>query len=353
MSVIVPFWLVRAMVPWKETFQVLPAILVSGLSFAVTQFVWSNLHRVRASSTSSCGRRLPDVDGRLPETLEAKSLWRYPEETEAAASAAVSRRETSWPGCLPRALCLRRRLGVMRTQEKLAIDKRPWGEHQDPVRGLDKKVVRVPPSNPSRAGSRRLRAQVVLRDGHGVLFACGRHVAPAGAQRPCVRAKLRVDVPAHGHPLLAIIPTHSPTSRATAATDCDPRPCLHPHRRPLSFLRDLPRLAWAWRSPAATRPRTPCSESLQRITSNQLKIDPVLMCAANSAGGRDGQDGGRPVDRFVAATAGEFERPGRAILLVRCSGTRSRSPRSSASSSWPTPTSSLTWSAHGIKLLVE
>src|SRR5436189_33267 len=42
MSVIVPLWLVRAMVPWKETFQVLPAILVSGLSFAVTQFVWSN-----------------------------------------------------------------------------------------------------------------------------------------------------------------------------------------------------------------------------------------------------------------------------------------------------------------------
>lgn len=41
-AVIVPFWLVRAMVGWKETFEVLPAILVVGISFAITQFIWSN-----------------------------------------------------------------------------------------------------------------------------------------------------------------------------------------------------------------------------------------------------------------------------------------------------------------------
>jgi lactate permease len=41
-AVIVPFWLVRSMVSWKETFEVLPAILVVGVSFALTQFFWSN-----------------------------------------------------------------------------------------------------------------------------------------------------------------------------------------------------------------------------------------------------------------------------------------------------------------------
>src|SRR5579872_5097455 len=41
-AIIVPFWLVRTMVGWKETFEVLPAILVVGGSFALTQFVWSN-----------------------------------------------------------------------------------------------------------------------------------------------------------------------------------------------------------------------------------------------------------------------------------------------------------------------
>ncbi len=41
-AVIVPFWLVRTMVGWSETFEVLPAIVVVGLSFGLTQFFWSN-----------------------------------------------------------------------------------------------------------------------------------------------------------------------------------------------------------------------------------------------------------------------------------------------------------------------
>jgi len=41
-AIIVPFWLVRTMVSWRETFEVLPAILVVGVSFALTQFFWSN-----------------------------------------------------------------------------------------------------------------------------------------------------------------------------------------------------------------------------------------------------------------------------------------------------------------------
>ena len=41
-AIIVPFWLVRTMVSWRETFEVFPAILVVGISFALTQFFWSN-----------------------------------------------------------------------------------------------------------------------------------------------------------------------------------------------------------------------------------------------------------------------------------------------------------------------
>jgi lactate permease len=41
-AIIVPFWLVRAMVNWRETFEVAPAILVVGFSFGLTQFFWSN-----------------------------------------------------------------------------------------------------------------------------------------------------------------------------------------------------------------------------------------------------------------------------------------------------------------------
>ena len=41
-AVIVPFWLVRTMVGWRETFEVFPAILVVGFSFGLTQFFWAN-----------------------------------------------------------------------------------------------------------------------------------------------------------------------------------------------------------------------------------------------------------------------------------------------------------------------
>jgi lactate permease len=42
LSLILPFWLVRSMVGWRETLQVWPALLISGLSFAGMQFYWSN-----------------------------------------------------------------------------------------------------------------------------------------------------------------------------------------------------------------------------------------------------------------------------------------------------------------------
>src|SRR6058998_3668813 len=41
-AIIVPFWLVRAMVSWSETVEVLPAILVVGASFSLMQYFWSN-----------------------------------------------------------------------------------------------------------------------------------------------------------------------------------------------------------------------------------------------------------------------------------------------------------------------
>jgi lactate permease len=41
-AIIVPFWLVRAMVSWRETFEVFPAILVVGVSFASMQWFWAN-----------------------------------------------------------------------------------------------------------------------------------------------------------------------------------------------------------------------------------------------------------------------------------------------------------------------
>src|SRR4051812_8033895 len=41
-SAVLPLWLVRSMVGWRQTREVWPALAVSGLSFALMQFYWSN-----------------------------------------------------------------------------------------------------------------------------------------------------------------------------------------------------------------------------------------------------------------------------------------------------------------------
>ena len=45
-SLVLPLWLVRSMVGWRETWQIWPALLVSGASFAGMQFYWSNFQDV-------------------------------------------------------------------------------------------------------------------------------------------------------------------------------------------------------------------------------------------------------------------------------------------------------------------
>jgi lactate permease len=84
-AIIVPFWLVRAMVPWKETFEVLPAILVVGISFASMQFFWSN----------HMDSNLVDITAGLFSLLctvvfllfwKPKRIWRFAEDTEVPAA---------------------------------------------------------------------------------------------------------------------------------------------------------------------------------------------------------------------------------------------------------------------------
>ena len=80
-AIIVPFWLVRAMVSWKETFEVLPAILVVGISFASMQFFWSN----------HMDSNLVDITSGLFSLLctvlfllfwKPKRIWRFAEDPE-------------------------------------------------------------------------------------------------------------------------------------------------------------------------------------------------------------------------------------------------------------------------------
>src|SRR5215467_4602179 len=87
-AVLVPFWLVRAMVSWKETFEVFPAILVVGGSFAATQFLWSNyvdsnLVDIAAGVVSMIATLL------FLRVWKPKRTWRFEDEREPVPSGAM------------------------------------------------------------------------------------------------------------------------------------------------------------------------------------------------------------------------------------------------------------------------
>ena len=87
-AVIVPFWLVRAMVSWSETFEVLPAILMVGCSFAVTQWFWanrmdSNLVDIAAGVASLIATML------FLRVWQPKRIWRFEDERQEDAAKAA------------------------------------------------------------------------------------------------------------------------------------------------------------------------------------------------------------------------------------------------------------------------
>jgi lactate permease len=80
-AVIVPFWLVKAMVSWEETMEVFPAILVIGLSFAGTQYYWSN-HRDSNLVDITSGAVSLIVAVIFLKFWKPKRIWRFADEPE-------------------------------------------------------------------------------------------------------------------------------------------------------------------------------------------------------------------------------------------------------------------------------
>jgi len=90
-SVIIPFWLVVAMVGFRRTREVWPACLTAGLSFAIVQFLVSNLH----------GPWLVDIVASLVSILamvvllrywQPKEIWRFDDDPSVEEELAARRR---------------------------------------------------------------------------------------------------------------------------------------------------------------------------------------------------------------------------------------------------------------------
>jgi lactate permease len=86
-AVIIPFWLVRTMVNWEETFEVLPAILVVGVSFAGMQYFWSN-HVDSNLVDIAAGIFSLVLTVVFLRVWRPKRIWRFPEERKEQAAGA-------------------------------------------------------------------------------------------------------------------------------------------------------------------------------------------------------------------------------------------------------------------------
>ena len=143
-SVIVPFWLIWAMAGWRGMLQVWPACLVSGLSFAIVQFLVSNYH----------GPWVVDIAGAvvsifslvlLLKVWKPASTWRFDDEPAKEADDPVEQpvgRRDAWKAWMPWIILslVVFGWGLPRVQDRL---KRVSVDIPVPV--LNEAVVRVPP----------------------------------------------------------------------------------------------------------------------------------------------------------------------------------------------------------------
>lgn len=159
LSCIIPFWLIKTMCSWKQTFEVLPAILVAGGSFAVCQYFFA--HSPAFPLTDIAGGLISLViTACFLKVWQPANIWRMPHKNETEAAETGSEPVLTDPIVVPKSglsqaisgwlpflvLCI---LMVAVGTNKKALDNWHAGGFKSvydiPIAGLDKKVQRMPP----------------------------------------------------------------------------------------------------------------------------------------------------------------------------------------------------------------
>ena len=294
-ALIVPFWLVRTFVSWSETFEVFPAILVVGISFAGVQYFWSNhvdsnLVDIAAGIASIIATLL------FLRVWQPKRIWRF-EDERGEDAAKVKRGEFAvvhTPGQLAKAWMPFALLSMFVLLWGLPTIKTAMGKHTTPafktggwaVPYLHQAVFRAQPvvMKPT-AENAKFDLNWLTATGTGCFFAAviagvllglkpGRIFKIFGG----TMYRLRFAIIAMACMLgLGYVTRYSGMDAVLG----------------LAFTRT----GWffpffgayiGWLGVALTGSDTASNAlfgGLQRITAQQLNLSPILMCATNSAGG--------------------------------------------------------------------
>ena len=288
-SLIVPLWLVRTMVPWKQTREVLPAIAVCSVSFAITQFLWGNY--VDAYLVDIVGGVVCLVLTSLfLKVWKPRNIFLFEEDRGVSgpkASYTTGPRLHGWMPFLILGLFVLAwgwpSVKAWLNQVTLVPIK---ATYLIAVPLLDKAVARVPPILPQATTENAVYTfNWLSATGTGVMFASV--VAALGAgftfrrfwesfKKTCRRMKI---------PLLAIVPMLG-LGYVTRYSGIDAILGLAFTRT--GFMYPFFAAFLGWLGVALTGSDTSSNAlfgSLQKITAQQLGLDPILICSANSAGG--------------------------------------------------------------------
>jgi lactate permease len=281
LSLILPLWLVRTLVPWKQTREVWPALLVAGLTFAGVQFYWSNFQDTGlvdiVASLSALGALIL-----LLKLWQPRTVVRLPGEEAALPPRRHSRVAVfkAWsPFLLASAL-------IMVTGLPLVNGHLTFASLKQPVPLLHQAVIRMPPVVP------RPLTEAAIFD-FNVLSLAGTAVLVGAALAglllglPFGRVvRLFLDTVRRMVPSLAAIAFMVALAYVTRYSGMDTVLGLSLTRTGQGYPFFGTLLGWLGVALTGTDAGSNALfGNLQKITAQQLGLSPILMAAANSCGG--------------------------------------------------------------------
>ena len=328
LSLILPFWLVRTMVPWRATLAVWPALLAIGGTFAGAQFAWSNLVGFElVDLVSSIGSLLAGV--LILQVWKPKDDWRFEHDGEGdrlAGPAGVVAGPALTPGSVARAWMpfafltltvmvwglppVKRQMDAATSwqwqvpglHERIARGEAITGHAEPTPKDLEKAVADLVPV--SCTGSAVFLAAVAS----GLILG----VSPLRLARMLGATAVRL-VPA-----IAAIAAMLGLGFVTKASGMDVV-------LGLAFTRTGPLLypvfgtLLGWLGVALTGSDTSSNVlfgNLQRVTAEKLGLSPVLMASANTTGGVMGKMIDAQSIVVAAAATGEDGKEGELLRAV-------------------------------------
>ncbi len=284
-SLIVPFWVVWAMAGFRGMLGVWPAALTAGIAFAVPQYLVSNFH----------GPMLVDIVASLSSIIAVvlllkvwrpKEIWKLegvPDKAQTVTSPPRSEVIRAWTPWILLSLLVFL-WGVPRIKDCF---NRGWAKFDWPVPGLHQVVLRAPPVAPTNAPAEKavFTLNWLSATGTGILIAA---IISGLLMKYSFGELVKIYFRTIYHVRYSLITIAAMLALGYVTKYSGTDATLGLAMAKTGGLYPFFGTMLGWLGVALTGSDTASNVlfgGLQRVTSEQLHLNPVLMAAANSSGG--------------------------------------------------------------------